>query len=529
MSGGASTGQNAAPGPISSSNSNSTTAAAPSSAPADASAGNATGAATTSSATVGGLTEAPPDTAGDASPTPTVPSATGSTKVPTNIGKAGPTVNAGPDLTATPDVGNGTNPVQPANSGPPPSTATATNPNGPRNAVSPPGTLPTTTDGTENPPATVNAPVMVALQPDAPPTEPRTTTTSDTGHDDKGKDSGIPTDASAAAAPAPDPQQPVAAVIVVSAEATVQGPAPTLAEISAAPAAIGGSSKPPVQATLPVDADQDGAPTQDAAGGAQDAQTPAGNNADATAKPASAATVVTANAADTASQPAALAQGSDDAAGPALPEANAANGSGHSNAPAATPSTLSSSEAGASNGQSGSGAAKVTADGLPNFGFAVATSAAPSAPATTAAPASTAAIPIAGLAVAIAARAQSGSNQFEIRLDPPELGRIDVHLDVDRDGQVTSHVTADRADTLALLQSQQPQLERALEQAGLKTADNGLQFTLRDQSLAGQNNNGGGSQPQVAQLVIPDSNLAPVDAAQIYTRAGLGGGLDIRV
>ncbi len=153
----------------------------------------------------------------------------------------------------------------------------------------------------------------------------------------------------------------------------------------------------------------------------------------------------------------------------------------------------------------------------------------PSAPATIAATASTAAIPIAGLAVAIAARAQAGSNQFEIRLDPPELGRIDVRLDVDRDGQVTSHVTADRADTLALLQSQQPQLERALEQAGLKTADNGLQFTLRDQSFAGQNNGGGGSQPRVAQLVIPDSSLAPVDATQVYARSGLGGGLDIRV
>jgi flagellar hook-length control protein FliK len=95
---------------------------------------------------------------------------------------------------------------------------------------------------------------------------------------------------------------------------------------------------------------------------------------------------------------------------------------------------------------------------------------------------------------------------------------------------VTSHVTADRADTLALLQSQQLQLERALEQAGLKTADNGLQFTLHDQSFAGQNNGGdNGSRPRVAQLVIPDSSLAPVDATQIYTRAGLGSGLDIRV
>ncbi len=133
-----------------------------------------------------------------------------------------------------------------------------------------------------------------------------------------------------------------------------------------------------------------------------------------------------------------------------------------------------------------------------------------------------AAVSIAGLPVAIAARAQAGSNQFDIRLDPPELGRIDVRLDVDSSGQVTSHVTVDRPETLTLLQSQQPQLERALEQAGLKTADNGLQFSLRDQSFAGQNGgSGGNAQPNpTPQLVIPDADLAPVETTQIYSRVG---------
>ena len=140
------------------------------------------------------------------------------------------------------------------------------------------------------------------------------------------------------------------------------------------------------------------------------------------------------------------------------------------------------------------------------------------------------AVSIAGLPIAIAARAQSGSNQFDIKLDPPELGRIDVRLDVDSSGQVTSHITADRPETLTLLQSQQPQLERALEQAGLKTADNGLQFSLRDQSFAGQNGAGGGAQPNpMQQLVVPDADLAPVETTQIYSRVNLGGGIDIRV
>ncbi len=173
---------------------------------------------------------------------------------------------------------------------------------------------------------------------------------------------------------------------------------------------------------------------------------------------------------------------------------------------------------------------KAAAANLPTFGI-LATNTATAQTATTAAsPASAAAVSIAGLPIAIAARAQAGSNQFDIRLDPPELGRIDVRLDVDSSGQVTSHVTVDRPETLTLLQSQQPQLERALEQAGLKTADNGLQFSLRDQSFSGQNNGGGAQTTPAQQLVVPAADLSPVETTQIYSRLNLGGGgIDIRV
>ncbi len=104
-----------------------------------------------------------------------------------------------------------------------------------------------------------------------------------------------------------------------------------------------------------------------------------------------------------------------------------------------------------------------------------------------------------------------------------------MQLNVDGNGQVSSHMTVERADTLQLLQSQQPQLQHALEQAGLKTADNGLQFTLRDQSFGSQNNGAGTHAPPQQQLVIPDPDLPPIAATQIYNRAGLGGGVDIRV
>jgi flagellar hook-length control protein FliK len=135
-------------------------------------------------------------------------------------------------------------------------------------------------------------------------------------------------------------------------------------------------------------------------------------------------------------------------------------------------------------------------------------------------------VPIAGLAIEIAARLQAGRNRFEIRLDPPELGRVDVRLDVDREGNVSSRLVVERAETLELLRRDASQLERALQQAGLKTADNSLQFSLRDQSSARHDDDN----PNRARVIVPDPDLIPADTGRIYGRMlGLGGGVDIRV
>ena len=138
-----------------------------------------------------------------------------------------------------------------------------------------------------------------------------------------------------------------------------------------------------------------------------------------------------------------------------------------------------------------------------------------------------AAIPLSGVAIEIAGKALAGKNRFEIRLDPPELGRIEVRLDVDRDGNVTSRLTVDRPDTLDLLRRDAAGLERALQDAGLKTANNGLQFSLRDQSMNEQQT---GTSPGAAVMVASDESLPSIDVIpQRYRLAGQGGGLDIRV
>jgi flagellar hook-length control protein FliK len=158
-------------------------------------------------------------------------------------------------------------------------------------------------------------------------------------------------------------------------------------------------------------------------------------------------------------------------------------------------------------------------------------SAAVSSATLTATAATAAPVPIGGLAVAIAASVQSGKTRFELRLDPADLGRIDVRIDVDRNGQVTSHLTVEKPETLSMLQQDAPQLQQALNDAGLKSGNGGLQFSLRDQSSSGQNfyNPSGGGNAR--QLIINDEDaVAAPSAGRSYGRMlSASGGVDIRI
>lgn len=90
--------------------------------------------------------------------------------------------------------------------------------------------------------------------------------------------------------------------------------------------------------------------------------------------------------------------------------------------------------------------------------------------------------PIHVVPIEIGLRAMSGSRQFDIRLDPGELGRVDVNLSISDTGEVSARLVVDRVETLHLLQRDARTLERAFEQAGLKPSDGGVDISLRDPS-----------------------------------------------
>ncbi len=90
------------------------------------------------------------------------------------------------------------------------------------------------------------------------------------------------------------------------------------------------------------------------------------------------------------------------------------------------------------------------------------------------------------LPVSIGSRALKGAREFTIHLDPAELGKVEVRLEINDNGEVKANLTVDRVETLQLLQRDSKTLERALEQAGFKPSDDALQFSLRQDS--GQRN-----------------------------------------
>jgi flagellar hook-length control protein FliK len=88
-----------------------------------------------------------------------------------------------------------------------------------------------------------------------------------------------------------------------------------------------------------------------------------------------------------------------------------------------------------------------------------------------------AAVQVAG---AIAHNLKNGNTRFQMRFDPPELGRVDVHMKMSADGSVHAHLVVERPETLDMFLRDQRALERALVSAGLNTEGDGLQFSLQD-------------------------------------------------
>lgn len=130
------------------------------------------------------------------------------------------------------------------------------------------------------------------------------------------------------------------------------------------------------------------------------------------------------------------------------------------------------------------------------------------------------------VAVAVGKGAGSGSRKVELRLDPPELGRVEIHLAPNDRGTLHATVIAERADTHDLLRRHGEALSRELTSAGY--SDVTLSFSTGSDASAQ-----GGRQmtePHEAVFVLA-AEPGPASMPQPVPRAmsAPDGGLDIRL
>ncbi|MBB4301232.1 flagellar hook-length control protein FliK [Rhodobium orientis] len=133
-------------------------------------------------------------------------------------------------------------------------------------------------------------------------------------------------------------------------------------------------------------------------------------------------------------------------------------------------------------------------------------------------------------AVEIAKFARQGETRFEIRLDPPELGRVDVRLRVGDDGIVRAHLFVERSETLDMFMRDPRALERSLEQQGIKTAEGGLEFSLSSDNGSQTASQDGDGEPSFFDGEgVDDMDVADRPVATYTMRAAHDGRLDVRI
>jgi flagellar hook-length control protein FliK len=132
----------------------------------------------------------------------------------------------------------------------------------------------------------------------------------------------------------------------------------------------------------------------------------------------------------------------------------------------------------------------------------------------------------------VAKAADDGIDHLTIQLKPLHLGAIEVKLEMHDDGGLAkATISADRPDTLDLLQRDSHRLERALENAGIKADTGSLSFNLRgdggrQQPTFTQNQNAASSSRPT--YTSDDTGLDTSVIAYLNSRAARGG-VDIRV
>lgn len=101
------------------------------------------------------------------------------------------------------------------------------------------------------------------------------------------------------------------------------------------------------------------------------------------------------------------------------------------------------------------------------------------------------------VAATISKAAAGGEDKaFSIKLDPPELGRVEVKMSIDKHNAVKAHLIIEKPETYMMLQRDAQILERSLQGIGLETGDGGLSFELAQDNMFQNEGDRGGERYQ---------------------------------
>jgi flagellar hook-length control protein FliK len=81
-------------------------------------------------------------------------------------------------------------------------------------------------------------------------------------------------------------------------------------------------------------------------------------------------------------------------------------------------------------------------------------------------------------ALVAASKAADGTPSVTVRLQPPELGQVHIRIDQPAGGAAHIDITAERPETLQLLQRDEPRLQQALDQAGVLSNGRTVSFQM---------------------------------------------------
>ena len=121
------------------------------------------------------------------------------------------------------------------------------------------------------------------------------------------------------------------------------------------------------------------------------------------------------------------------------------------------------------------------------------------------------------------------SDTMTLRLDPPELGSVNIRLEFGKDKMVKAHLTVEKPETYLMLQRDGLMLERALQNAGFDANSNSLSFELAQGGSdytpnnngqgGGENNSGGNAKAGEQTADVEQSTMTwSVDSATGHVR-----------